>query len=203
MPGTKNRDFKKRLEQRCIEKFMVNSHTISSMSETLGENYHTIRRIFLNLQDTGMLEQKGYRNGSALYRMIAPDGKTKNHSIPVGPSPNGPLKLTRLLDLVGKEDKSSTALAATALPRNMARIFMAALRFVESNGQYNIEKNLKTIRLELETNLALLEQQVKLYKAVLQADVFWDERKIKAVPYDYEFDRDAVVAAYQHYYPED
>jgi hypothetical protein len=42
-----------------------------------------------------------------------------------------------------------------------------------------------------------------LYDAVLQADVLWDARKIKAIPYDRDFDREEIISAYHHYYPED
>jgi len=57
--------------------------------------------------------------------------------------------------------------------------------------------------MELETDRAQLVNMLEHYDAVLQADVFWNEQKITAIPYDHNFDKNTVIEAYKHYYPED
>lgn len=203
MARTKAKSFQKRLEERVLEKLMIAPSTITHMAESLGENYYSVRRIFKDLEDKGFLYVRGYDKGSAVYKLTEPDPKRKNNSIPVGKGRTGPIKITAMLEHVGKEDKSATADAAVALPRNITRILMAALRNVESNGKYDVQKNLRAIRTELETHRQMLKSTLDLYEVVLQADVLWDDFKIRAIPYDEDFDRDEVIKAYNYYYPED
>lgn len=203
MPKTKRLTLQQRIEKQAIEKLVVKSYSVAELAEALGQNYYTVRKCIKRLEDSGLLKGTSHRGNVVIYSLITPDASKPNNSIPVGKGTSGPIKLTALLDLVGKEDKSATGIAAVALPRNAARLFMAALRYVDSNGTYNIDKNLNNIRLELETNLTQLRNMVALYETVLQADVFWDPFKIKAIPYDEAFDREQVVEAYRHYYPED
>jgi adenine specific DNA methylase Mod len=204
MARTKPVSFQKRLEKRIIEKLVVQPSTIGSMADLLGENYHSCRKVFKSLEEQGFLYVRGYSKGSAIYRLTEPDPTRKNNSIPTVKGRTGdPIKVTAMLANVGKEDKSAGAPAAIALPRIASRIFMAALRNVESHGEYDVQKNLRNIRTEIETNLQILQNTVAYYEAFLQADVFWDPFKIKAIPYDEDFNKDEVIAAYRHYYPED
>lgn len=203
MARTTNITLKQRVEKRVIEKLTVKPSTLSELSELTGDNYHTIRRVLKALEEQGFAYPAGYRQGAMIYKLTEPDPKRPNNSIPVTKGRTGPIKITAFLDQIGKESNSRTAEAATSLPRNVSRILMAALRHSDSNGKYDIDKNLKNIRLEMETDLTQLRTMVSYFESILQADVLWNSHKIQAIPYDESFDRDKVIEAYKYYYPED
>lgn len=204
MARTKVKSFKERLEKDVLEKLTVKPYSIKAMADQLGQNYYSVRRVYKELEEQGLLYIVRYEHGAAVYKLTEPTADRLNNSIPTVKGRTGaPVKLTDLLNLVGKEDNSTAAQAAKDLPRNMVRIFMAALRYVDTDGKYNIDKNLKNIRLEMETNVLAMENVLNLYRAILQEDVFWNDFKVKAIPFDAEFDRDKVIEAYRYYYPED
>lgn len=203
MARTKQVSLKSQVEKRILDKLTSQPRTTSELAELTGDNYHTIRRVLKELESQGFVYARGYKQGSLMYKLTDPVKAGPNDSLPSLKGPTGSMKLTGMLKFVGKEDKSATATAAVSLPRNITRILMSAIRHVDSNGKYDIDKNLKNIRLELETHRAQLVAMLGLYDAVLQADVLWDARKIKAIPYDRDFDREEIISAYHHYYPED
>jgi predicted transcriptional regulator len=191
------------LEKKIIQSLAIQSHSITELCGLHNANYYTVRKIIMGLQDEGAVKIQGFRGSARVYSLAKPGDVIAKESIPSTKDRNGnKIKLTALLAQVGMEDTMLAGKAATALPRTMARIFMAALRYDESDGNYPVGEDLTKIQKELHTNYLQLKYLLKLYEAILHSDAFWDLQKVRNVPHDIDFDRDEVIKAYRHYYPD-
>jgi predicted transcriptional regulator len=190
------------LEKKILKALTIQNHTTRELAGLLDANYYTIRKILQGLEDTGVLKIMGFRGNARVYALAKPGDVVARESIPSTRDQRGnKLKLSALLTQVGMENTMLGGKAATALPRTMARLFMAALRYDSTNGEYAVIPDLEAINLEMTTNLGQLKFLVKLYETILASDAFWDTDRLRNIPHDVDFDEDQVIKAYQHYYP--
>lgn len=187
-------------EDRVIYHLDIKAHTIPELARLMDRNYYTVRDSVVKLVAQGLVRHVGYRKNAKVFRTVNPDKITVNESIPVVPTAsNGPeRKISDMLALVGTESTMASREAAVGLPRIISRLFMASLR-LKSGVRFN-DLPLPMIRKEIEQNIAQLKYIVTIYETILNSDVFWDERRMHALPLDPAFDKDKVVSSYRHYY---
>lgn len=204
MAESKRSAFKDEVEQAVMNSLLRQAHTIRELEKITSFNYYTIRNTVHKFEEQGLVKARGFRRNARVWGLPRDsDTPSPNNSIPSAVGPTGlPLKVTAILNFVGKEDTMTSLMAAKNLPMNLARILMTALRAnAFPTGHEGVQDQLNNLRLEMENSLKSLQTTVRLYETLLSSKVLWDADLIKVVPYDVDFDEQQVTSAYHHYFP--
>lgn len=186
-----------RIEPEVLQRLEIKPYSIVEIAQDLDYNYYSVRKAVRSLEDQALITPVGYHYRNTKYRLS--NGTGPNNIIPMIEN-NGQFKAQEILNL-RNIPKPAAVHAIESLPRNMARIFMSAIRLSEGIGSAQL--TLQNVRKEMQNDYKSLKAACSIYEQILGNEKFWQDDVLKRYPKDATFNDAEVRSAYSHYYAEE
>lgn len=173
---------------------------MQTLSDDLGINYYTVRRIVSELMEQRQLRVVDTIDRASIYEYCGVEREGDYIPRIVDIANKASMKVFGFLGSVGNEHDMKTAKAMRNLPRHVTDLMYYASLAKEGSP---VGKELSALREAVQRDYVYAQNGANFYKQILQEAMFWDAGLLAKMPEDREWDLSLVLNSKQYYSNED
>lgn len=183
-------------ERSIIESLKQMPKTMYGLSDELGIQYYTVRRIISDLVERKVVEVDSVVDRHTVYRYNG--NETMQDHIPrvVDIINKNSHKVTSMLEATGKEHKIMSTKAAMRLIHHVSNLMRLA---VQADHGQNINTDLDKIKERMSRDMLILQNSVKVYQQIIQDPRFWEHNTLAKMVSDPDFNTQQILEAWEYF----
>lgn len=183
-------------ERAIVNALKENPKSMKALSEELGIQYYTVRRIIAGLVERNIATVDSVIDRHTVYTY---SGDEKNHDyIPFAYDiiSKQSFKINSLLEATGREERLASTKAAMRLLHHVSTLMFLA---IQAEQGHDISKALDKVRNQMTKDRLLLSNALKMYEQITKEPRFWHPDELAKMLKDPDFNYHQVMEARQHF----
>lgn len=183
-------------ERAIIESLKQMPKSISALSDDLGIQYYTVRRVIADLNKRNIIKVEDVVDRNTIY---AYDGDERAHDyIPrfVDVVQRVSYKVVGLLEYIGNEHQMRSTKANVNLIKHITNLMRLSL---EADQGIPVGDSLDKARTEISKDYLYLQNTAKIYEQILQEPRFWDAPSLAKMVHDPDFNPEIILKGWEYY----